>query len=440
MKKSLIAKVKHGIAALLALPLALAGGAAWAAVSGVSGPTFSLTAKADYISTGDGNSLLMWGYANGAGTMQYPGPTLIVNQGDTVTVNLSNQLPVTVSMVFPGQGTVAATGGTAGLITREATAGASVSYSFVATRPGTYLYHSGTNPGLQVEMGLVGAIVVRPTGAANQAYGHAATRFDREYLFLLTEIDKRIHEQVAFMTLANQVNDASTAAIDLTGYHATLWFINGRNSPDTMFPDFAGWLPTQPYGALARMLPGEQVLIRLVGAGRDLHPFHTHGNHMQLIAQDGRLLESAPAAGPDLARLDYTLTVVPGETYDALFTWSGQGLGWDVYGTVDQNPHTCNAGPDGFDPVTHEWCADHNVAMPVKLPQQQDVLFGGFWSGSPYLGVFGALPPGEGGLNPTNGFTYMWHSHTEIELTNDDIFPGGLMTMLIVEPPGTPID
>jgi hypothetical protein len=47
----------------------------------------------------------------------------------------------------------------------------------------------------------------------------------------------------------------------------------------------------------------------------------------------------------------------------------------------------------------------------------------------------GSLPPGEGGLNPEAGFAYMWHSHTEKELVNNDIFPGGMMTMLIIEAP-----
>jgi hypothetical protein len=28
----------------------------------------------------------------------------------------------------------------------------------------------------------------------------------------------------------------------------------------------------------------------------------------------------------------------------------------------------------------------------------------------------------------------MWHSHNEKEVTTDDIFPGGMMTMLIIEP------
>ena len=30
----------------------------------------------------------------------------------------------------------------------------------------------------------------------------------------------------------------------------------------------------------------------------------------------------------------------------------------------------------------------------------------------------------------------MWHSHTEKEMVNNDIFPGGMMTMLVVAPPG----
>jgi hypothetical protein len=51
----------------------------------------------------------------------------------------------------------------------------------------------------------------------------------------------------------------------------------------------------------------------------------------------------------------------------------------------------------------------------------------------------GALPPGEGGLNPTGGYTYMWHSHTEKEMVNNDVFPGGLMTMLLIVPPGVPM-
>jgi len=52
----------------------------------------------------------------------------------------------------------------------------------------------------------------------------------------------------------------------------------------------------------------------------------------------------------------------------------------------------------------------------------------------------GSLPPGEGGLNPYAGYTYMWHSHTEKELINYGIFPGGMLTMMIIQPHGVPIE
>ena len=76
---------------------------------------------------------------------------------------------------------------------------------------------------------------------------------------------------------------------------SVLWFINGRNGPDTMADAYASWLPNQPYNVLPRTHPGETVLARVIGAGRDLHPFHFHGNHVTLIGRDGRMLESAPS-------------------------------------------------------------------------------------------------------------------------------------------------
>src|SRR3990172_7362082 len=128
------------ILGLAAVFLLMGGMTAHAVIDGVTGNTFNLTAKTGYISTPDGNSIFMWGYALNGGAMQYPGPTMIVNQGDTVTVNLSNALTVPVSIVFPGHNAVAS-GGAAGLITREAFPGGAVTYTFTASEPGTYTYY-----------------------------------------------------------------------------------------------------------------------------------------------------------------------------------------------------------------------------------------------------------------------------------------------------------
>lgn len=441
-----------------------------AVINGVTGTTFDFVACQFSIPTPDGGNVPMWGYGMGTSAAdcanaQYPGPTLILNQGDQVTINLSNvTLPVATSIVFPGQQQQTAAGGVKGLFTQEASpAGAPVTYTFVAGNPGTYMYESATNPALQTEMGLMGAIVVRPTGFNNSpitvngvekanplstAYGTTDSYFDYEYLFFLSEIDPDIHSQYA---------QGHVQHVDNTKYKSVLWFINGRNFPDTLGGDNHPAYPHQPYGIVPQTRPGEKLLMRMVGGSRHAHPFHTHGSNFQVIAQDGRLLSSDGVAS-DLGRSDYTLVTYPGQTYDALFLWTGKQMGWDLYGDPAGNisagilPHDCIdtvdnktgaasvSGPfipgDGFDDVTFEWCLDHGKPLKdkVTLPSTQDMTFGGFYSGSAFLGEIGSLPPGEGGLNPTAAYLYAWHSHSEKELINNDIFPGGMFTALLIHP------
>src|SRR5438046_1791989 len=137
---------------------ALMSAAAQAAAPGITGPTFNLTAQTAYLTQPDGLSVYSWGYGcNGApsgfgprpgGTdlpgatcngMQVPGPTLIVTEGQTVTVNLTNGLPTAAgntSILFPGFN-VSTSGGAQGLLTTEAAPGGTVTYTFTASSPGT---------------------------------------------------------------------------------------------------------------------------------------------------------------------------------------------------------------------------------------------------------------------------------------------------------------
>ncbi|MEI6808355.1 MAG: multicopper oxidase domain-containing protein [bacterium] len=405
---------KRVAAYLAVLLIALASTVAWAEIDGITGTTFNLTAKSAHIVTPDGNSLLIWGYATNASTVaQYPGPTLIVNQGDTVIINLQNQLTVPTSIVFPGQTGVAATGGSAGLLTKEASAGGgTVSYTFTASQPGTYLYNSGTRPDLQVEMGMVGALIVRPP-VSTQAYNHADTTFDTEFLFLLTEMDPRFHDLI---------EQGRMAEVDTTTFFPVYWFINGRCGPDTLADSYVSWLPSQPYSCAPMMNPGDRLLMRLVGGGRDPHPFHFHGNNATIVARDGRMLESQRGvSGPDLAESDFTLTAYPGGTVDAIYTWTGAKLGWDVYG---------HQPGDALAP--NEYAPDHGKPFPVALPSQQSLTYGEHFGGGPFLGTPGAILPGTFSLNPDGAYMYMWHSHTEKEIVNDNVFPGGMMTMLMI--------
>jgi hypothetical protein len=310
-------------------------------------------------------------------------------------------------------------------------------------------------------MGLVGALIVRPAGFVDGSYdshtterraygitGSTSTSYDVEYLFFETEMDRSAHEAME----AHLVNPTLNPRPNPANFKGTLWFLNGRNGPDTMLQENVAWLPLQPNNALAQMRPGDRVLMRLIGGGRDLHPFHHHGNNAWMIARDGRVLESTagssapypdyvgiPASDltgrstslPNQAVSNYTIQTVPGSTYDAIFTWTGKGVDWDIYGNLPE--HQPGAACTALSRLPFEDPADHCKAFPVVLPEQQALAFGGMWSGSQYLGLVELLPPLQGGLNPAGGFSYMWHSHTERELTNDDVFPGGMMTMMIVQ-------
>jgi len=363
-------------------------------------PTFNLVATSGDIETPDGNAVYMWSYADGSGQFQYPGPFLCVNEGDTVTINLTNILPEATSIVFPGQDAqVTASGGVAGLFTTEATAnGGTVTYHFVAGSPGTYIYESGTDVSKQVEMGLYGMLVVRPSLGPNYAYDDPSTQFDptREYSILLGEVDPDLHHAVE-----------TGGTYDFNALHNRYYTINGRSFPDTVQENGSGLLPTQPYGALVRMQPTNSIastlpaLIRMLNAGVDNHPFHPHGNHTLEIAQDGRRVASTEHFGE---------TIGSGQTIDYLMRWDDQ---------------------DNFNPI--------NNPFPVTPPNYLDVTFKGgitWYSGSPYLGYKGQLPTGTVSLNICGEWYFPFHSHALNEFTNYDEGFGGMGTLLRVDPAG----
>jgi FtsP/CotA-like multicopper oxidase with cupredoxin domain len=526
---------KQAMAMTRLLPLAamaalMATGAARGAAPGITGPAFNLVAQPAFISQPDGQTVYSWGYgcasapsgfkpaaiANGTcPTMQIPGPTLIVNEGDTVTVTLTNGLPPSAgntSILFPGftlSGPCAAPG-VQGLLTCEVPSGQTVTYQFVATSPGTRAYYSGTQGDLQVEMGLYGAIIVLPKSppavcdqgvhAANStaqgmdsqahpgvvendfrlahaAYDHPKTCYDREYLFQFSEIDPNIHTQVLTQVTAAGACVPGASACSLSvptePYHPAYFMINGRSMPDDMDPNYAMQYPHQPYNGNPHMHPGELTLLRIIGQGRWQHPFHEHGNHVRILARDGNLILSGTdpttAAYNSLAGpLLFTTTTTPGLAMDGIFYWTGKGLNWDAYG---HNPNSgdaaaklpCTPDSNGYNTGTPlainfwEWCQDHNKPMqaapfgdvpaggPVTLPDANLFTNGPWYGGSPYLGPnatvravgsTGTTPPsGTIANSPTDeaGFAFMWHSHNEREITTNNIFPGGMLMMMLVD-------
>jgi FtsP/CotA-like multicopper oxidase with cupredoxin domain len=491
------------------LSVLLLATSAQAAAPGITGPTFSLTAQASYISQPDGATVYSWGYGcNGAPAgfapspsilpgancpaMQIPGPTLIVTEGQNVSVTLTNNLPAAAgntSILFPGF-EVTTSGGVPGLLTQEAEHGGSVTYNFSASSPGTRTYYSGTRGDLQIEMGLYGVIIVLPNkvpancnsglAAANlqaqaahgeldfrlahAAYDHPATCYDREYLFQFSEMDPKIHRQAEEQQNVSCSDQNGCMQVQTEPYHPVYFMINGRSMPDLMDPNYSAHYPHQPYNGDPHMHPGELVLARITGTGRWQHPFHEHGNHLRTLARDGNLIlsQSDPLklAGPLL----FTTTTTPGQAYDGIFQWTGKGLNWDVFGHgFPGDSSQCIPDSNGYytsNPAAinyYEWCQDHDKPLekapfgnvgsggPVTLPDPTIFANGAWYGGSPYLGPdattravgpTGTTPPSGTVANPPTseaGFGFMWHSHNERELTTNNIFPGGMMMIMLVD-------
>ena len=453
--KNTILQTRLFLAPMVVMALAAT---AYAAAPGITGPTFNLTAQTAFITQPDGTMIYSWGYGcNGAptgyapaaitgtfcNTMQIPGPTLIVTEGQTVTVNLTNGLPASAgntSILFPGF-QVTPTGGVAGLLTQEAAPAGTVSYSFVATSPGTRAYYSGTQGDLQVEMGLYGAVIVLPASVpanctsttslaasnltaeahwgehdfrlAAAAYDHAKSCYDREYLFQFSEMDPNIHSQALAQVTATTGCTAGAPGCSLQvptePYHPAYFMINGRSMPDDMDGNYAPMYPHQPYNGNPHMHPGEQVLLRIVGQGRWQHPFHEHANHVRILARDGNLILSATDPNSLAGPLLFTTTTTPGLAMDGMFYFTGRGLNWDMYAhnptSSDPNAKlTCVPDANGYNTSAptainyFEWCQDHNKPLevapfgdvdangPATLPDPHILTNGAWYGGSPYLG------------------------------------------------------
>jgi FtsP/CotA-like multicopper oxidase with cupredoxin domain len=571
--KNVTFKTQLFLALMVAVVLLLAP-ASFAAAPGITGgaltPAFNLTAQAAYLNQPDGEAVYSWGYGcNGSPAgfaptmpnqtcpaMQVPGPTLIVTEGDTVTVNLLNGLPTAAgntSILFPGFSVCAATlnastgactgtpTGVTGLLTQEAAPGGSVTYTFVASNPGTHPYYSGTQGDLQIEMGLYGAVIVLPlhpppncdTGyhalnlqaeahtvetdfrLAHAAYDHPGSCYDREYLFQWGEMDPRIHKQAEAQALAHQGCTAGAMGCSLNvqtePYHPSYFLINGRSMPDLMDPNFASEYPHQPYNGNPHMHPGELTLIRTIGQGRWEHPFHEHANHVRILSRDGNLeltsnptpvsyssglSTDTPVTGPGLAGLlMFNTDTTPGESFDGIFYFTGRGLNWDPYGHHPSStgiagdpagdPYgdklatlSCTPDVNGYNSGAPtavnfmEWCQDHNKPVqvnpfgdvpqggPATLPDPNVLTNGQWYGGTPYLGPDASLratmptcstttnancttlQPSNTQANPASerGWAFMWHSHNEREITTNNVFPGGMLMMMLVDSREFPID
>jgi hypothetical protein len=134
-------------------------------------------------------------------------------------------------------------------------------------------------------------------------------------------------------------------------------------------------------------------------------PFHPHGNDSKVIGRDG--MPVTAANGDDLSYDKFSIPVGPGQTWDITFDWQ------------DDNNYSGSVNP-----------------VPVTIPQQSNLTYGAYFSGSPYLGTEGALPPGGENYSQCGEYYHIAHNHALQQMTSwGGITLSGQATYTRIDPP-----
>ncbi|MEW6181570.1 MAG: multicopper oxidase domain-containing protein [Bacillota bacterium] len=300
---------------------------------------------------------IFWGLAAGPDAgLQMPGPVIEALVGDQVEVTLYNTLNEPVSLTFPGQelspNPVIDSAGRILSFAPAAVPGGSMTYSFTVSRAGTFHYESGTSPERQVQMGLYGALIVRPTGYDDPAdpnyqtaYGKdTSSNYDVEAVIVASEIDPAANSDIA-----------AGKAYDPLQYAPQYWLLNGRPFPDCQAPPESS---AQPFSARVRALTGQRILVRLINCGFLHHTFSVQNGPARIIATDAWPYQTAAL---DATFSRNAVTLGAGQTCDLAMTLpDGESYLYDR-----DFLHLVNAGayPGGMMTVV-----DVRTAFPVTAP------------------------------------------------------------------------
>ncbi len=310
----------------------------------------------------NGDLVTMWGYNDcsdgtfsdcdtfGNAVATSPGPVLDVPFGSSsLGVLLKNpigEIGEVTSLVIPGQI------GVAGLpalplvfqdprgldrvrsFTKETWPGSTNFYLWNNLKPGTYLYHSGSHPQVQVQMGLYGA-VKKVAGWPWVASGINTAYLDKndnkitygaESILLFSEIDPALHALVADGHPKGTIAGWRFAGPSSTLYYNSpkYFLVNGQpfpgigslgdennnliidaeededgdlvlnatdqcpGTPSLTPVDLLGCSATQtPYYPVTAGENGKKTLLRMLNAGINTHVPVIERTHMEVIAEDG---------------------------------------------------------------------------------------------------------------------------------------------------------
>ncbi len=230
-----------------------------------------------------------------------PGPALVVRQGDTLTIDYTNDGPVPDSIHLHGVHDIPVSmDGVGGISQPLVPPGGHFVYRFVADQPGTFIYHTHDNEAM-LDSGLYGAIIVEPSAPRPEERG-----LGHDFLEMISSW---------------QIQSATENEFTL----------NGKEYPATRALDVHA---------------GERFRIRWINiSGEEFHTMHTHGHYQQIIARDAE-----PLTYRDV---EDTVLVAPGQRVDVVVDANAQPGTWLIHCHVMDHIEDASGMPSGLITAIH---------------------------------------------------------------------------------------
>lgn len=252
----------------------------------------------------DGISTRIFGFTSTlSADTKIPGPTIIVNSGDSVKIdffNLSQGAPHTIHL--HGLDVDQANDGVP-MLSFEVEHTEHGYYYFKAPHPGTYLYHCHVGSSIHLQAGMYGLVIVRPSDGSTTMNWDGGESYDREFALLATEIDTVWHNDTI---LDHDHMEVMPLYVPAT-FEPQYFMVNGLSG--TQMTDPANHLYAQP---------NEKVYLRFANIGyygvRYILP---ESLNARTVSSDGRPLPAEMTSD--------TVDVFPGERFET-FVQLGEDL------------------------------------------------------------------------------------------------------------------
>lgn len=330
--------------------------------------TFNLVARQSGTAVmWDGESVDLWGFKEGlGGNVSLPSPLLVVNEGDSVTINVINQSSMPHTIHMHGLDVNQANDGVGKTSFDIPPVMGTGTYKFKATHAGTFIYHCHVETVIHLQLGMYGGIVVKAAGGANNAWT-GGPAFDKDYTWMISDVDKGWHDNIP-------MNGA------LPGFTPDYFLVNGKSSQqlnDTTISISAD--------------VGDKVYLRMINIGYTLsRVIFPASLNAEILSSDGRPLP--------VKEVSDTVNIYPGERYAVMLDFASavtDSILVEYYNMYDNNKLFTNKVPLGATPPPPPLTVKYNQLDDFSNTTTQSWGSGGP-NPNPPVNVYSGGPLGAG--------------------------------------------